>query len=188
MSYPSSFSLLPLARTPHQSPECVKSWMSSSAPPKTVKPKKSRVGPPVVSDQLKAVKAKLQSDQQARTDALVSEYQEFGPDPVVDLYNVGRANVLNQEIEAATLEAPVIDLTEPHQSSATVAQPFREGDIAIIDLSESAGVWKGERRPFGLVLTRGPGELLVINDTTCNPGEYVVRYDAPFLDKTEGPE
>ena len=162
--------------------------MSSSARTKTAKPKKSRVGPPEASEGLKAVKAKQRADQQARTDALVSEYKEFGPDPVVDLYNVGRANVLNDEIEAATLEAPAIDLTAPEQSSATVAHPFREGDIAIIDLSESAGVWKGERRPFGLVLTRGPGELLVINDTTCRPGEYVVRYDAPFPDKTEGPE
>ena len=160
--------------------------MSSSARAKTVKPKKSRVGPPEGSEGLEAVKARQRTDQQARTDALVSEYQDFGPDPVVDLYTVGRANVINEEIQAAASKAPVIDLTE--QSSATVAHPYREGDIAIIDLSESAGVWKGERRPFGLVLTRGPGELLVINDTTCRPGEYVVRYDPPFTGKPGGPE
>ena len=149
--------------------------MSSSANDKPVKPKKSRsrVGPPVVTKELEAVKAKQRSDQQARTEArtaaLASEVPDVAADPpLVDLYEVGRVNVLNRDIEDF--------------------QALTSGDIAIIDLSESAGTWTGERRPFGLVLTRGPGELLVITDTCCLPGQFHVRYDSPFPDRSERPE
>ena len=121
--------------------------MSSSAGKKPVNKKGSRVGPPAVSQQLKDVKANQRADQQARTDALV------------DLYEVGRAQVLHAGTEA----------------TSTVR--------ADIDLSEQAGPWKGARRPFGLVLTRGVlGELLLISESTSNPGEWVVKYDAPFPD------
>jgi hypothetical protein len=121
--------------------------MSSSAGQKAGNKKSSRVGPPVESRQLKDVKGKQRADQQARTDALV------------DLYEVGRAQVLHAGTEA---------------TSAVRAD---------IDLSEQAGPWKGARRPFGLVLTRGVlGELLLISESTSNPGEWVVKYDAPFPD------
>jgi hypothetical protein len=119
--------------------------MSSSAGQKAGNKKSSRVGPPVESRQLKGVQAKQRADQQARTNALV------------DLYEVGRAQVLQAGIQGA--------------SSA---------EHADIDLSDQAGPWKGERRPFGVVLTRGPGELLLISESTSRPGEWVVKYDAPF--------
>jgi hypothetical protein len=128
--------------------------MSSSADPKPSKKKNPRVGPPEESQLLKELKANHRAEQEARTAALVAEYKDLGPDPTVGLYEVGRAQLLNES------------------SVATIAQPFMESSVALIDLSESAGVWKGERRPFGLVLTRGPGELLIITDSTCRPGEF----------------
>ena len=149
--------------------------MSSSANNKTVKPKKSRsrVGPPLTSKELEAVKAKQRSDQQARTEARAAALtsnvpDEAGDPPLVDLYEVGRVNVLNREVENF--------------------QELTSGDIAIIDLSESAGPWTGERRPFGLVLTRGQGELLIITDTCCQPGQFNIRYDSPFPDRSDRPE
>jgi hypothetical protein len=140
--------------------------MSSSADPKSTKKSNSRVGPPVESHLLKEIKANQRAAQEARTAALVANYgeqevlNEDSDPPLVDLYEVGRVNVLNREVG----DCP--ELTS--------------GDIAIIDLSESGGTWKGEQRPFGLVLTRGPGELLIISNTCCRPGEFNVRYDAPF--------
>ena len=143
--------------------------MSSSAEEQSKKKKRSRA-PPVESQELKDVKVQRRADQQARTDALVAEYKDLALDPDVDLYEVGRARLL-------------------HESSvAEVAQPFTESSAALVDFSESAGVWKGERRPFGLVLTRGFGELLVITDSTCRPGEFHVKYDAPFEEGSAVPE
>jgi hypothetical protein len=140
--------------------------MSSSADPKSTKKNNSRVGPPVESQLLKELKANQRAAQEARTEALVADYKELevldeaSDPPLVDLYEVGRVNVLNRDIEDY--------------------QELTSGDIAIIDLSESGGTWKGEYRSFGLVLTRGPGELLVISNTCCRPGEFHVKYDAPF--------
>jgi hypothetical protein len=154
-------SQLPLSRDPNPHLLCAH-WMSSSADSKPVKNKNSRVGPPVESEQLKALKAKQRADQEARTEALVAEYKDFGPDPTVDLYQVGRAQVLSAS------------------SYATTAEPSTETNSAHIDLAESAGSWKGERRPFGLVLTRGFGELLVLTESPSHPGVWVVKYDPPF--------
>jgi hypothetical protein len=144
--------------------------MSSSADPKSTKKNNSRVGPPVESQLLKELKANQRAAQEARTAALVADYRELefqdevSDPPLVDLYEVGRVNVLNRDIEDY--------------------QELTSGDIAIIDLSESGGTWKGEQRSFGLVLTRGPGELLVISNTCCRPGEYHVKYDSPFPEGT----
>ena len=144
--------------------------MSSSAGGKPVKEKSTRVGPPMESRLLKALKDKQQADQQARTDALVAEYKDLALDPDVDLYEVGRARLLNES------------------SVAEVAQPFTESNAVLVDFSESAGVWKGERRSFGIVLTRGFGELLVITESTSSPGEFHVKYDAPFKEGSAVPE
>ena len=61
-------------------------------------------------------------------------------------------------------------------------------NAALVGFSESAGVWKGERRPFGIVLTRGFGELLVVTESTSSPGEFHVKYDAPFKEGSAVPE
>ena len=168
LSIPSSFSLLPSLRIPHSSP-CVCAcivWMSSSASTKTDQKKSSRVGPPAESKQLKEVKADKRAKQEARTEARV------------DFYTVGRANVLantiDDEIAASALEPPVIDLTNPDPTGP--------------DLSTRAGCWRGERRPSGLVLTRGHGELLLISESTVRPGEWRIKYDPPFPEGTSGPE
>ena len=144
--------------------------MSSSTRSKSEHKKSSRVGPPVESKLLKELKANQRAAQEARTAALVADYRELevleeaSDPPLVDLYEVGRVNVLNGDVGNC--------------------EELTSGDIAIIDLSESGGTWKGEQRSFGLVLTRGPGELLVISNTCCRPGEYHVKYDSPFPEGT----
>ena len=94
--------------------------MSSSAEEKSVKDKRSR-GPLVGSRQLKELKQQERTDQQDRTKARVAVYKQFGPEPSVDLYQVGRSQVLHVSTEA------------------TPAEPFVESRPASIDLSEPAG-------------------------------------------------
>ena len=148
--------------------------MSSSASSKNNDKKKSRAGPPVENQQLRDLKKNQRAEQQARTRARVAELQLPGPDRIQDLYQVGRANVLaaelDAEIQAALSEPPVIDLSDPDPTGP--------------DLSSIAGCWSGERRPNGLVLTRGDGELLLISESTVRPGEWHIKYDAPFPEGT----
>ena len=39
---------------------------------------------------------------------------------------------------------------------------------------------------FGLTLTRGSGELLVLIESSYRPGEWCVQYDPPFDQDEEG--
>ena len=62
-----------------------------------------------------------------------------------------------------------------------------------IDLSSEAGAWKLEHRPYGFVLSRGPGELLIVSNSSERPGEWSVIYDEPIefdavIDDLRGPE
>jgi hypothetical protein len=61
---------------------------------------------------------------------------------------------------------------------------------ASIDLTEGAGVWKGQLSSFGLTLTRGPGERLVLIESSYRPGEWCVQYDPPLPEEesSDGPD
>ena len=114
--------------------------MSSSARSGAAQKKPSRVERPVEDASLKKHKADERGEQGAQLGTLV------------DLYQVGRlhvlANTLQDEVEAAASDPPVIDLT---------SDPVPFGP----DLRKKAGAWRGEHRPNGgLVLTRGRKEIL----------------------------
>jgi hypothetical protein len=129
--------------------------MSSSAGAKTDQKK----GIPKESKALLAIKEEARVNLEARTAALTARYAGGN----TDLFEVGRTQVLQAHGEGLPFPGPIAEHTE-----------------ATIDLSAHAGFWRGERRPFGIVLTRGPGELLVVSESTSRPGEWTVKYDPPF--------
>ena len=128
------------------------------------------------STSLKKLKADKRAEQEARTGTLVDLYH----------YEAYRSNVLanklNDEVKAASLVSPVVDLT---------ADPVPTGP----DLSTEAGCWYGERRTNGVALSRGFGETLRISESSVRPGEWKITFEPPipeyetlFPGSSAGPE
>ena len=151
--------------------------MSSSAEVKEVKDKRPR-GPPLESEELKEVKRQKEADQQARTNERVALYTELAREPSVELERVARVEALRK---SGVLQDP---------AGWWAAVPTTTAGIESIDLTEGAGVWKGQLSSFGLTLTRGPGERLVLIESSYRPGEWCVQYDPPLPEEesSDGPD
>ena len=149
----------------------------SSSEVKKVKDNRRR-GPPLESEELKEVKRRKEAEQQARTNERVALYTQRGGEPSVELQRVAR-------VEELRVSGVLQDRGEWWATAPTTT-----AGIESIDLTEGAGVWKGQLSSFGLTLTRGPGERLVLIESSFIPGEWCVQYDPPLPEEesSDGPD
>ena len=137
-----------------------------------------RRGPPLESEELKEVKRLKEAEQQARTNEREAFYTQRGREPSVELQRVAR-------VEELRVSGVLQDRGEWWATAPTTT-----AGIESIDLTEGAGVWKGQLSSFGLTLTRGPGERLVLIESSFRPGEWCVQYDPPLPEEesSDGPD